>query len=136
MSNRTSLVLGGGFAGLSAAVNLALSGIKVTLLEQQNEVGGKAGEFVQDGFRFDVGPHVWTLPEVVIDPSEVRDGTVWVCKLATLAGLTASNGEARRLIQNRGLKLNGEVVTDANLQVTLPATLQKGKDKFVRAVGG
>ena len=76
------------------------------------------------------------VPEVVIDPSEVRDGTVWVCKLATLAGLTASNGEARRLIQNRGLKLNGEVVTDANLQVTLPATLQKGKDKFVRAVGG
>ena len=56
--------------------------------------------------------------------------------LAMLAGLTASNGEARRLIQNRGLKLDGEVVTDANAQVTLPATLQKGKDTFVRAVQG
>lgn len=76
------------------------------------------------------------VPEVVIDPGEVQDGTVWVCKLATLAGLTASNGEARRLIQNRGLKLDGEVVTDANAQVTLPATLQKGKDTFVRAVQG
>lgn len=76
------------------------------------------------------------VPEVVIGPSEIQDGTVWVCKLATLAGLTASNGEARRLIQNRGLKLGGEVVTDANLQVTLPATLQRGKDTFVRAVAG
>ena len=74
------------------------------------------------------------LPEVVIGPGEVQDGTVWVCKLATLAGLTASNGEARRLIQNRGLKLDGEVVTDAKLQVTLPATLQRGKDTFVRVV--
>ena len=56
--------------------------------------------------------------------------------LATLAGLTASNGEARRLIQNRGLRLDGEVVADANLQVLLPATLQKGKDTFVRVVAG
>ncbi len=73
------------------------------------------------------------VPEVTIDSHELQDGTVWICKLATLAGLTASNGEARRLIQNRGLKLGGEVVTDANLQVTLPVVLQRGKDRFVRA---
>ena len=121
MSNRTSLVLGGGFAGLSAAVNLALSGIKVTLLEQQNEVGGKAGEFVQDGFRFDVGPHVWTLPEVVIDlfmragetPPEFRpleplcrylypSGRVWDVSLdqgATTAQLSPDESDSyRRLV--------------------------------------
>lgn len=61
------LVLGGGFAGLSAALNLALAGYQVTILEQLEEVGGKAGDFVQDGFRFDIGPSVWTLPEIVID---------------------------------------------------------------------
>jgi tyrosyl-tRNA synthetase len=74
------------------------------------------------------------IPERRIPASEVQDGTVWVCKLATLAGLTASNGEARRLIQNRGLKLGGEVVTDPQLQVSLaePVVLQKGKDTFVR----
>jgi phytoene dehydrogenase-like protein len=60
-------VLGGGFAGLSAALELALEGVAVTLLEQMDEVGGKAGEFVQDGFRFDIGPSVWTLPELVTD---------------------------------------------------------------------
>lgn len=74
------------------------------------------------------------VPEVTIDPSELQDGVIWVCKLATLAGLTASNGEARRLIQNRGLKLDGEVVTDANLQLSLPVVLQRGKDRFVRVV--
>jgi tyrosyl-tRNA synthetase len=74
------------------------------------------------------------IPERRIPASEVQDGTVWVCKLATLAGLTASNGEARRLIQNRGLRLGGEVVTDPQLQVSLaePVVLQKGKDTFVR----
>ena len=73
------------------------------------------------------------IPEAVIPESELADGTIWVCKLATLTGLTASNGEARRLIQNRGLKLDGEAVTDVNLQVALPVVLQRGKDKFVRA---
>jgi phytoene desaturase len=66
----TALVLGGGFAGLSAAIHLALEGVQVTLLEQLDEVGGKAGEFVQDGFRFDLGPSVWTLPEVLYEPFE------------------------------------------------------------------
>ena len=74
------------------------------------------------------------IPEAVIPESELADGTIWVCKLATLTGLTASNGEARRLIQNRGLKLGGEAVTDVNLQVALPVVLQRGKDRFVRAV--
>ena len=36
-------------------------------MEQEQEVGGKAGEFIQDGFRFDLGPSVWTLPEIVRD---------------------------------------------------------------------
>ena len=74
------------------------------------------------------------IPEAVIPESELEDGTIWVCKLATLTGLTASNGEARRLIQNRGLKLGGEAVSDVNLQVELPVVLQRGKDRFVKAV--
>ena len=64
---KTALVLGGGFAGLSAAVHLALKGHKVTLLEQNPAPGGKASEFRQDGFRFDTGPSVFTLPHVIKD---------------------------------------------------------------------
>ncbi|WP_287408160.1 tyrosine--tRNA ligase [Oceanithermus sp.] len=74
------------------------------------------------------------IPTVAIDPSELQDGAIWVARLFTLAGLTQSNGEARRLIQNRGLRLDGEVITDPQLQVTLerPRILRRGKDKFVR----
>ncbi|HGY08763.1 MAG TPA: tyrosine--tRNA ligase [Oceanithermus profundus] len=74
------------------------------------------------------------VPTVEIDAAELKDGAIWVARLFTLAGLTQSNGEARRLIQNRGLRLDGEVITDPQLQVRLdePHVLQRGKDKFVR----
>lgn len=76
------------------------------------------------------------VPEFKLPVSELIDGKIWICKLATLAGLTPSNGEARRMIQNRGLKLDGEPVTDdkLNVEVAQPIVLQKGKDRFVRVV--
>ena len=78
------------------------------------------------------------VPEVAVAASELDNGRVWVCRLATLVGLTSSNGEARRLILNRGLKLDGHPVEDAQLQVDLsrPVVLQKGKDRFVRVTKG
>jgi len=74
------------------------------------------------------------LPEVVIPASELKEGRIWVARLFTLAGLTPSNAEARRLIQNRGLRLDGELIEDAGLEVDLsrPRILQRGKDRFVR----
>ena len=76
------------------------------------------------------------LPQVRIDPTELEGGEIWICRLANLAGLTASNGEARRLIQNRGLRRDGEVVEDVQARVRLdrPVVLQKGKDTFVRVL--
>ncbi len=74
------------------------------------------------------------LPEVVVPGESLEAGSVGVLALATLAGLTSSNGEARRLIQNRGLRLDGEVVEDWRLRVDLgeARVLQRGKDRFVR----
>jgi len=74
------------------------------------------------------------VPEVEVPASELEGGQVGVLRLATLAGLTASNGEARRLILNRGLRLDGEVVEDPMLRLTLerPVVMQKGRDTFVR----
>lgn len=63
--SRRALVLGGGLAGLAAAVHLAVAGAEVTLLEARPELGGKAGEWRAGGYRFDTGPSVLTLPEVV-----------------------------------------------------------------------
>jgi tyrosyl-tRNA synthetase len=74
------------------------------------------------------------VPEYQVSAGELDGGRIWICKLATVAGLTSSNGEARRLIQNRGLRLNGETIEDPQLQLELtePVVLQKGKDTFVR----
>lgn len=63
----TALVLGGGFAGLSAAIHLALQGSSVTLLESQATLGGKAGCFAHQDFVFDTGPSVFTLKAVLQD---------------------------------------------------------------------
>ncbi len=75
-----------------------------------------------------------SMPEILISSDEFQSGSVGVLKLAVLAGFAASNGEARRLIQNRGLKLNGEAITDDKLSLSLDssAVLQKGKNDFVR----
>lgn len=80
------------------------------------------------------------IPAVTVAREELNDeGRVSVARLAVLAGLEPSNGAARKLIGNRGLKLNGETYTEA--QGTLGqddlareggTVIQKGKDRFVR----
>jgi phytoene desaturase len=63
-----ALVLGAGVAGLAAAIELARAGAEVTVVERTDRPGGKAGEFAADGFRFDTGPSVVTLPDVIAAP--------------------------------------------------------------------
>lgn len=58
-------VIGGGIAGLAAAARLAAQGYKVDLLEAASEPGGKMRDYQADGFRFDGGPSLFTLPEVM-----------------------------------------------------------------------
>ncbi len=58
-------IVGGGLAGLSAAVTLAGRGHRVVLFEANEWLGGKAAVFEKDGFRFDMGPTILTLPRVL-----------------------------------------------------------------------
>lgn len=57
-------VIGGGIAGLASAALLAADGWDVELLEQRSELGGRAGSWARDGFRFDTGPSWYLMPEV------------------------------------------------------------------------
>jgi len=57
------------------------------------------------------------VPEYVIPPEELRDGRIEVARLLTLAGLAASNREGRRKIQEGGVYLDGERVTEPGLEV-------------------
>ena len=62
---RNVIVVGGGLAGLAAAVELAQRGATVTLIEANAHLGGKMNVLEQDGYRFDMGPTILTLPEVL-----------------------------------------------------------------------
>ncbi len=61
------VVIGAGPGGLSAAARLGAQGHEVTVLEQAGQVGGKLGRFSRDGFSFDTGPSLLTLPAVYRD---------------------------------------------------------------------
>ena len=60
-----ALVVGGGVAGMSAALHLRRRGHRVLLLEASDRLGGKLGEYRRDGFRWDTGPSLLTLPDVL-----------------------------------------------------------------------
>ena len=61
------VVIGGGVGGMAAAARLAVKGHDVTLLEQGERYGGKLARYERDGFVFDTGPSLFTLPAVYRD---------------------------------------------------------------------
>ena len=64
MNKKTALVIGSGFSGLSAAINLAHKGFEVKILEKNNSIGGRARQFSESGFTFDMGPSWYWMPDV------------------------------------------------------------------------
>ena len=59
------VVVGGGLGGLAAACTLAGRGYAVTLCDKNAWVGGKAAVLAEQGFRFDMGPTILTIPRVL-----------------------------------------------------------------------
>lgn len=57
-------VIGGGVGGLAVAIRLRVLGHDVTVFERNAEVGGKLAVRARDGFTFDIGPSLVTLPQV------------------------------------------------------------------------
>lgn len=70
-SHQRAVVVGGGLGGLSAAIHLASKGLRVRLLEKNEQVGGKANRMSWEGFHFDTGPSLLTLPFVLREVFEV-----------------------------------------------------------------
>jgi phytoene desaturase len=63
MSQRV-IIIGSGFGGLGTACLLAKAGYQVTVLEKNDQLGGRAGLLEADGFRFDMGPSWYLMPDI------------------------------------------------------------------------
>jgi diapolycopene oxygenase len=57
-------VIGSGLGGLSAAISLATEGFRVTVYEKNEKAGGKLNLLKKEGFNFDLGPSILTMPHI------------------------------------------------------------------------
>ena len=62
---RRAYVIGAGIAGIASAIRLANKGYQVDVFESNPYPGGKLSEVEQEGYRFDAGPSLFTMPELV-----------------------------------------------------------------------
>lgn len=65
MSSKKAVIIGAGIAGIAAAIRLALKGYAVEVFEANATPGGKLSEVEQNGFRFDAGPSLLTMPQYI-----------------------------------------------------------------------
>ncbi|MBL29653.1 MAG: phytoene dehydrogenase [Flavobacteriaceae bacterium] len=62
--NEKVIIIGSGFSSLSSACYLAKKGYQVDVFEKNNSLGGRARQFKQDGFTFDMGPSWYWMPDI------------------------------------------------------------------------
>ena len=60
-----AIVIGAGIAGLSVAIRLQNAGFKVEVFESNDYPGGKLTDFSKNGYRFDMGPSLFTMPQFI-----------------------------------------------------------------------
>ena len=67
------VVVGAGLGGLACALHLAGAGRQVTVVERESVPGGRAGRLALNGYEFDTGPTVLTMPELIAEPLAAVD---------------------------------------------------------------
>jgi len=65
MPQQKAIIIGAGIAGISTAIRLAIKGYAVDVYEANSYPGGKLSELTVNGYRFDAGPSLFTMPQYV-----------------------------------------------------------------------
>lgn len=98
MGRRRAVIIGGGLAGLASALRLRRAGWDVTLLEAGPSFGGKMNRWASQGFTFDTGPSLITMPAVFEETFTAAGGALRehaeLMPLATLADYRFDDGAA------------------------------------------
>jgi len=69
---KKAIVIGAGIAGLATCLRLIKKGYQVTVVEKNSYTGGKLHALEQDGYRFDLGPSLFTMPEFLLELFELH----------------------------------------------------------------
>ena len=89
---------------------------------------------------FSGGADLENMPTIALEDTDFEDGSAGIIKILVKAGLSKSNGEARRLIQQGGISINDEKITDISKAVTVDeiasgdVILKKGKKIFYKII--
>ena len=104
--SKKAIIIGAGIAGIATAIRLAVQGFSVEVFEANSYPGGKLAEITLNGFRFDAGPSLFTMPQYMDELFELAgekpDASFTYQKLALVCryfypdgtSLDASNNEA------------------------------------------
>lgn len=68
---KQAVVIGAGIAGLASSIRLAIKGYDVNVFEANSYPGGKLSAFELEGYRFDAGPSLFTMPHFVTELFEM-----------------------------------------------------------------
>jgi phytoene desaturase len=109
MERRSAIVIGSGFGGLATALRLQSMGFDTTVLEKLDGPGGRAYTRKVDGFTFDMGPTVLTVPHFIEELFALEPGK---------AGLTAPDFPAHTLTGERITKgISGGPATSRYVEI-------------------
>jgi len=74
MNEKKAIIIGSGFGGLSLGIRLQGLGFETTIVEALDKPGGRAYVREQDGFKFDMGPTVLTVPHFIEELFAIEKG--------------------------------------------------------------
>lgn len=117
MDNANLVVVGAGLGGMAVAIRLALQGKKVLVLEKNETYGGKLAAYKWEGFRWDRGPSLFTLPEQIKE-------------LFDLAGKSLKD-----YFEYVKMDYSCQYFFQDGSRLTIPADQEKRKELFVEIFG-
>src|SRR5512147_2425943 len=76
---KTAVIIGAGIGGITTSIYLARQGFQVTVFEKNASPGGRCGQILRDGHRFDAGATIYLMPEIYRQVFKTLDITEESC---------------------------------------------------------
>jgi phytoene desaturase len=135
-----AIVIGAGVGGLSAATHLARRGFRVTVVEKNNQAGGRCSQFTRDGHRFDAGPTLLVLPRLYEQEFAALGEDLHHCldlqRVDPSYRLVFEDGQTLRLTSDPGVMRSQVEAIEGGSSRGLAAYLEEGRRHYELAMSG